>query len=52
MTGLVVFDIEAIPDLAMGRRLLAQPEDPLDADMRRMLGDEGLRAQPSYARAP
>ncbi len=43
MTALVVFDIEAIPDLEMGRRLLAQPEDMSDADIRRMLGGRYAR---------
>jgi predicted PolB exonuclease-like 3'-5' exonuclease len=37
MTALVVFDIEAVPDLEVGRRLLAQPDAP-DAEIRRMLG--------------
>ncbi|MEK4031670.1 hypothetical protein WOA01_01120 [Methylocystis sp. IM2] len=39
MTTLVVFDIEAVPDLGVGRRLLGQPEDAPDADVRRMLGE-------------
>jgi len=40
MTALVVFDIEAVPDLEMARRLLAQPDDAPDADIRRMLGND------------
>ncbi len=43
MTALVVFDIEAIPDLSVGRRLLAQPEHVSDADVRRMLGERYAR---------
>ena len=37
MTALVVFDIEAVPDFEMARRLLEQPADTPDADIRRML---------------
>ena len=36
MTALVVFDIEAVPDFEMGRRLLQQPDETPDADIRRM----------------
>ncbi len=43
MTTLVVFDIEAVPDLDVGRRLLGQPEDTPDADVRRMLGERYAR---------
>ncbi|WP_281806702.1 hypothetical protein [Methylocystis echinoides] len=43
MTALVVFDIEAVPDLEVGRRLLGQPEDAPDADVRRMLGERYAR---------
>ena len=32
MTALVVFDVEAVPDLEMARRLLEQPDDTPDAD--------------------
>jgi predicted PolB exonuclease-like 3'-5' exonuclease len=32
MTVLVVFDIEAVPDLEAGRRLLAQSDSTPDAD--------------------
>ncbi len=39
MTALVVFDIEAVPDLDMARRLLAQPDDTPDVDIRRMVGE-------------
>ncbi len=39
MTALVVFDIEAVPDLEVGRRLLAQPDDTPNADIRRTLGE-------------
>jgi hypothetical protein len=38
MTALVVFDIEAVPDFEMARRLLARADDTPDADIRRMLG--------------
>jgi len=44
MTALVVFDIEAVPDLEMARRLLAQPDDAPDADIRRMLGERYSRS--------
>jgi 3'-5' exonuclease len=43
MTALVVFDIEAVPDFEMARRLLAQPNDTPDADIRRMLGERYSR---------
>ena len=43
MTALVVFDIEAVPDLEMARRLLKQPDDTPDADIRRMLGERYAR---------
>ena len=38
MTVLVVFDIEAVPDFEVARRLLAQPDSTPDAEIRRMLG--------------
>jgi len=44
MTALVVFDVEAVPDLEMARRLLEQPDDTPDADVRRMLGERYARA--------
>jgi len=34
MTALVVFDIEAVPDLEAARRLLGQPDHTPDADIR------------------
>jgi 3'-5' exonuclease len=43
MTALVVFDIEAVPDFEMARRLLAQPDGTADADIRRMLGERYSR---------
>ncbi len=43
MTALVVFDIEAVPDFGAARRLLAQPDDAPDADIRRMLGERYSR---------
>ena len=43
MTVLVVFDIEAVPDLEAGRRLLAQPDSTPDAEVRRMLGERYSR---------
>jgi predicted PolB exonuclease-like 3'-5' exonuclease len=43
MTTLVVFDIEAVPDLEVGRRLLGQPEDASDAEIRRLLGERYSR---------
>ena len=43
MTALVVFDIEAAPDFGTARRLLAQPDDAPDADIRRMLGERYAR---------
>ena len=44
MTALVVFDIEAIPDLEMARRLLARSDGTADAEIRRMLGERYSRA--------
>ena len=44
MTALVVFDIEAVPDFEMARRLLARPDDTPDADIRRTLGERYSRA--------
>jgi 3'-5' exonuclease len=38
MTVLVVFDIEAVPDLEAARRLLAQPDSTPDTEIRLMLG--------------
>ena len=43
MTALVVFDVEAVPDLEMARRLLEQPDDVPDPDIRRMLGERYAR---------
>src|SRR5271157_2155510 len=43
MTALVAFDIEAVPDFDPARRLLAQPNDTPDADIRRMLGERYSR---------
>jgi predicted PolB exonuclease-like 3'-5' exonuclease len=43
MTVIVVFDIEAVPDFEMARRLLAQPDDTPDAEIRRMLGERYSR---------
>ncbi len=43
MTALVAFDIEAVPDFEAARRLLAQPIDTPDADIRRMLGERYSR---------
>ena len=43
MTALVAFDIEAVPDFEAARRLLAQPNDTPDADIRRMLGERYSR---------
>jgi 3'-5' exonuclease len=43
MTALVVFDVEAVPDFEMARRLLEQPDDTPDADIRRMLGGRYAR---------
>lgn len=43
MTVLVVFDIEAVPDYAAARRLLAQGDGTPDADIRRMLGERYAR---------
>ncbi len=44
MTALVVFDIEAVPDLEMARRLLGRPHDAPDAEIRRMLGERYARS--------
>ena len=43
MTVLVAFDIEAVPDLEAGRRLLAHPDSTPDAEIRRMLGERYSR---------
>ena len=43
MPALVAFDIEAVPDFEAARRLLAQPNDTPDADIRRMLGERYSR---------
>ncbi|MBK8174651.1 MAG: hypothetical protein IPK66_05020 [Rhodospirillales bacterium] len=43
MTTLVVFDIEAVPDFASARRLLAAADDVPDADIRRRLGERYAR---------
>ncbi|HXW22044.1 MAG TPA: hypothetical protein VEK14_03980 [Rhodomicrobium sp.] len=44
MTALVVFDIEAVPDIEAARRLLGQqPDDATDAKIRRMLGERYAR---------
>jgi predicted PolB exonuclease-like 3'-5' exonuclease len=43
MTALVVFDIEAVPDIETARRLLAQPDETPDAEIRRMLGERYSR---------
>jgi predicted PolB exonuclease-like 3'-5' exonuclease len=40
---LVAFDIEAVPDLQAGRRLLAQPDSTPDAEIMRMLGERYSR---------
>jgi len=47
MTALVVFDIEAVPDLEAARRLLGQPDHTPDADIRRML-DRASYCHPPY----
>ena len=44
MTALVVFDIEAVPDIEMARRLLGRPDDAPDAEIRRMLGERYARS--------
>lgn len=44
MTTLVVFDIEAVPDFAAARRLLALSDDVADADVRQALGERYARA--------
>jgi len=51
MTALVVFDIEAVPDFEAARRLLAQPDDARDVEIRRMLGERYSRdgADPATA---
>jgi len=51
MTALVVFDIEAVPDFVAARRLLAQPDDAPDVEIRRMLGERYSRdgADPATA---
>jgi predicted PolB exonuclease-like 3'-5' exonuclease len=51
MTALVVFDIEAVPDFEMARRLLGQPADASDAEIRRRLGERYARdgADPATA---
>ena len=43
MTALIVFDIEAVPDFEAARRLLAQPDNMPDAEIRRMLGERYSR---------
>jgi predicted PolB exonuclease-like 3'-5' exonuclease len=43
MTALVVFDIEAVPDFEMARRLLGQADAASDVEIRRMLGDRYAR---------
>ena len=43
MTALVVFDIEAVPDFDVGRRLLGEVDGAPDAEIRRMLGERYLR---------
>jgi hypothetical protein len=56
MTALVVFDIEAVPDLEVGRRLLGQPGDATDADVRRILGEryarEGRDSTTAFLKTP
>src|SRR5271165_5379472 len=56
MTALVVFDIEAVPDFEMARRLLEQPADTPDADLRRMLGQryshDGADPATAFLKAP
>ena len=56
MTALVVFDIEAVPDFEMARRLLEQPADTPDADIRRMLGQrysrDGADPATAFLKAP
>jgi 3'-5' exonuclease len=51
MTALVVFDIEAVPDIETARRLLARPDETPAADIRRMLGERYARdgADPATA---
>lgn len=44
MTTLVAFDIEAVPDLAAARRLLAAPDEMPDAEVRQKLGERYARA--------
>jgi predicted PolB exonuclease-like 3'-5' exonuclease len=43
MTTLVVFDIEAVPDIDAARRLLTKPPETPDAEIRRMLGERYAR---------
>jgi predicted PolB exonuclease-like 3'-5' exonuclease len=43
MTALVVFDIEAVPDLKVGRRLLGQDDNTPDSEIRLMLGERYAR---------
>lgn len=43
MPTLVVFDIEAAPDFAAARRLLSQPAETPDGEIRRMLGERYAR---------
>jgi 3'-5' exonuclease len=43
MTAAVVFDIEAVPDLDVGRRLLGQSDEAPDDVVRRMLGERYSR---------
>jgi predicted PolB exonuclease-like 3'-5' exonuclease len=51
MTALVVFDVEAVPDLEMARRLLEQPDDTPDPGIRRMLGERYARSGEDTATA-
>lgn len=43
MSTMVVFDIEAVPDLVTARRLLGRDESTPDAEIRRMLGERYAR---------
>ena len=45
MTALVVFDIEAVPDLEMARRLLAQPDGTADAEISRASRGSTVKGQ-------
>ena len=44
MTALVVFDIEAVLDFEVARRLLGRQDEAPDAEIRRMLGERYARS--------